>query len=263
MRRASVFILILSLLILPVFGQQASQQALFGNPTPTGGGGGGPIVVAEGAAELVSTSNVETYDFPSVTLSGNAVIVVFAFVRGTNDAGEITNVSGDALTWTKKTSATWPTGDNSHSAYIFWAKTPASPQASVYQVNVTGDGGTGCGAVMFQFTDADLVTADPIKQAVINDSGTGGGANANGTFGAALGTNNGYAAGWMGALGANSSTPPTNWTEIADATFATPTSNISGAYRAGGETGTTISFTNASTLWAFAAVEVYVEGAGP
>jgi hypothetical protein len=263
MRRILSFILILSLLILPALGQQASQQALFGTPT-SGGASGGPIVVAEGAAEIASTTNAQTYNFPSVTLSGNAVVVILAFVKVTTATGAINNVSGDALTWTKATNFAWPTGDNSHQAYIFWAKTPASPAASVYQIDVTtGTNATGCGAVMFQFTGADLVTANPIKQIAANDSGTGGGTNANGTFGAALGTNNGYAAGWMGALGSNSSAPPGSWTEIADAGFTGPTSNVSGAFRAGGETGTSVTFTNASTLWAFTAVEVYVEGAGP
>jgi hypothetical protein len=221
------------------------------------------IAAAEGAGEIASTANVETYDFPSVSLSGNAVVVIIAFVKVTTSAGGITNVSGDALTWTKKTSATWPAGDGSHSVYVFWAKTPASPVASVYQVNVTGDAGTACGAVMFQFTGADLATSDPIKQVVINDSGTGGSNDANGTFGAALDTGNGYGAAWMGALaGAPVSTQPASWTEIADVSIASPTSNISGAFRAGGETGTTVTFTNASTIWALAAVEVYRAGAG-
>lgn len=222
----------------------------------------GAIGVTEGAAEIVSTSNTATYDFASFTPATNNVIVVIAFGRGTFDDGAITNVSGTALTWTRKTSTTWNGAVDT--VYIFWAKTGATTVASVYRVDFTGDNATGCIAYMFQFSGADLTTADPLKKAVVNL-----GTSTNATSGtiAALDTNNGYAAAWMGGLSssnpANVSAPPTSWTEIGDNGFGTPTSNASGAFRAGGETGTAITFTNNSTTWGFGAVEVYVSGAGP
>lgn len=220
------------------------------------------IGVSEGAAEIVSTSNSATYDFGSFVPATNNIIVIIALGRGTVDDGVITNVSGTSLTWTRKTSATFNAGADT--VYIFWAKTGASTAASVYQVNFTGDNATGCIAYMFQFSGADLTTSDPLKKAITN-SGT----STNATSGsiAALDTNNGYAAAWMGGLSssnpANVSSGPTSWTEIGDNGFATPTSNGAGAFRAGGETGTSITFTNSSTTWGFGAVEVYVSGAGP
>lgn len=221
------------------------------------------IGITEGAAEIVSTSNAATYDFGSFTPEVNNVIVIIALGRGTVDDGAITNVSGTSLTWTRKTSATFNAGADT--VYIFWAKTGASTAASVYRVDFTGDNASGCVAYMFQFSGADLVTEDPIKQANTN-SGTSTNATS-GTLSSNLSTNNGYAAAWMGALSssnpANVSTEPTSWTEIGDNGFGTPTSNASGAFRAGGETGNTITFTNSSTTWGFAAVEVYVSGAGP
>jgi hypothetical protein len=219
------------------------------------------IGVTEGAAEIVSTTNAATYDFGSFTPATSNVIVVIAMGRGTVDDGAITNVSGTSLTWTRKTSATFNAGADT--VYVFWAKTGVSTAASVYRVDFTGDNATGCIAYMFQFSGADLVTPDPLKQAVTNAATS---TNATVTV-SALDTLNGYAAAWMGALSssnpANVSTAPGSWTEIGDNGFATPTSNASGAFRAGGETSTSITFTNSSTTWGIAAVEVYVDGAGP
>lgn len=220
------------------------------------------IGITEGAAEIVSTTNAATYDFASFTPATNNVIVVFAFGRGTFDDGAITNVSGTSLTWTRATSTTFNGAVDT--VYIFWAKTGASTAASVYRVDFTGDNATGCIAYMLQFSGADLNTVIPLKQAVVNLN-----TSTNATSGTipALSTNNGYAAAWMGALSssnpANVSTPPTSWTEIGDNGFGTPTSNASSAFRAGGETATSVTFTNSSTVWGFGMVEVYVAGAGP
>jgi hypothetical protein len=220
------------------------------------------ITGAEAVAEIVSTSNVATYNFGSFTPTADDVLVILAICRGTVDAGEITNVSGTSLTWTKKGSGTFNGGADT--MYCFWAIVPASPAASVYQVNVTGDNATGCIAYMFRFAGADITTPDPIKQL---KTGSGTSTNATVTLDSAMATGNGYCAAWMGGLSssnpANVSAPPASWTEIGDNGFGTPTSNASGAYRATGETGTTITFTNASTTWGMIACEVYESGAGP
>jgi hypothetical protein len=219
------------------------------------------IGVTEGAAEIVSTSQSSTYAFGSFTPATNNVIVVIALVRGSVGVGSITNTSGTSLTWTLKTSATFNAGADT--VYVLWAITPSSTAASVYTVSSGADAGTGCVAYMFQFSGADLLTPDPLKQAVTN-SGTSTNPTATVT---ALGTLNGYASAWAGGLSssnpANVSTPPTSWTEIGDNGFASPTTNGTGAFRAGGETGTSVTFTAASTTWGLAAVEVYVSGAGP
>jgi hypothetical protein len=125
-------------------------------------------------------------------------------------------------------------------------------------VDVTSDAGTACVAYMFSVTGHNAGLAVPIRQSITN---TATSTNPTVTFAQALNTNNGYVAGWMGALSstnpANVSTPPTGWTEIGDNGLATPTSNASGAFRAGGETGTTIAFTAASTVWGMIAAEIY------
>src|SRR5207253_11368922 len=83
--------------------------------------------------------------------------------------------------------------------------------------------------------------------------------NANLTFASALNTFNGYAIAWNGALAANSSTPPTNWTEADDIAYATPSDSMSTAYRAGSEsTAGAFTFTNASTSWFAFGIEIAV-----
>lgn len=215
------------------------------------------IGVSEGVAEISTTTNAATYAFGSFTPTASSTLVVIAFGTGTVDDGAMANTSGTALTWTRKTSRVYNTVDT---LYVFWANTPASTGASVYTVDFTGDNATGCFAYMFVFTGSDITTADPIKQVISNNATS---TNATVTFASALDTLNGYAAGWSGQLGANSSTPPTSWTEIGDTTISSPTANGTAAFRAGGETGTTYTFTNASTAWGAVAVEVYVAGAGP
>lgn len=222
----------------------------------------GAIGISEQTTEIVSTTNAATYAFGSFTPTASSVLVVMAFGTGTVDDGAITNTSGTSLTWTRKSSIVYNGGVDT--AYVFWAKTPASTAASVYTVDFTGDNATSCIAYILTFTGSDIVTADPIKQVKTNSATS---TNATVTFNSALGTNNGYAIGWGGQLSstnpANVSTQPTSWTEAGDNGIGTPTNNATCAFRAGSETGTTFTFTNASTNWGLVGVEVYVSGAGP
>jgi len=222
----------------------------------------GAIGVTEQVVEIVSTANSATYAFGSFTPTTSSVIVVMAFATGTVAGGSVTNTSGTSLTWNKKTSVAYNGGADT--AYVFWAKTPASTAASVYTVDFTGDNATSCIAYILTFTGSDIVTVDPIKQVKTNSATS---TNSTVTFDTALGTNNGYTIGWGGQLSssnpANVSTQPTSWTEAGDNGIGTPTSNATCAFRAGSETGSTFTFTNASTNWGLIGVEVYVAGAGP
>ncbi len=213
-------------------------------------------VTTEAVAEIVSSSNTASYDFGAFVPTGHALLVIIALCRGTTAAGSIVNVSGTSLTWTKKTSGTFNSGADT--VYLYWARTPASPSSSVYRVSTTGDNATGCIAYMFQITGSDANIADPIKQAVANS-----GNSTNATTGAitALDTNDAYVMGWMGDLSssnpANVSAPPNgSWTEIGDNGFSLPTSNGSGAFRDGGETGTSLAFVNNSAIWGLIFAEI-------
>ena len=223
------------------------------------------VTCALGPAVQNSTTNAADYDFASFTPTANATLVVIAAVRTTVAAGAMSTVSGTSLTWTRKTSGTFNAGADT--IYIYWANTPSSTAASVYRVSVTGDNGAGIGAVLYVCTGSDLTTADPLKTAIINSA-----TSTNPTTGTitAMSTTNSYMALWMGGLSssnpANVSTPPSSgggWSESSDAGFGTPTTNHSAAFRNGGETGTSISFTANSTTWGLGFVEVYNSGAGP
>ena len=221
------------------------------------------ITSSEAVAEIVSTSNATSYSFSSFTPPTNSTLVVLAGVRGTTQVGSIQNISGTSLTWTKQTSITF--GGGTHTVYAFWARTGSSTAASVYAVNVSGGANaTGCIAYMFAFAGSDLTSSTPIRQHAINQATS---TNPTVTFGSARSTSSGYAAAWFGALSssnpANVSTAPTGWTEVGDNGFATPTTNGSGAYRAEGETSTSVSFTAASTAWGMIAVEVSVQPPPP
>jgi hypothetical protein len=216
------------------------------------------VAVSEPVVEFTGSQNQTTYPFGSFTPTANATLVIIAAATGTVDDGNITNTSGTALTWTRIGSRNYNTVDT---IYAWWARTPGSTAASVYTVDFTGDPATGCNAVIFQITGADQTTSNPVRQFIFNNATS---TNATtGTLGSATLTGSALVAGWGGTLAANSSTPPTSWTEIADVGYSTPTANGSGAYRAGGGTATSYSFTNASTPWGLAFVEIYASGAGP
>lgn len=211
------------------------------------------IGASEPVAEVVSTTNATSYAFGAFTPSANAILVVMVFATDTVAAG---SMSGGSLTWTRKASYTW----GAHTAYLFWARTGGSPASTTITFDCTGDAASGVSMSVVQFTGGDVVTADPIRQFRY---GTATAANPSVTFASNMSTSNGYCA----AFGINRTTvtsaPPGSWTETHDTGYSTPNAGGSGAFRAGGETGATVTFTAASGTWAMYAVEVYVSGSGP
>lgn len=214
----------------------------------------GAIGVTEPVAEISSTANAATYAFGAFTPTSNATLVMIVAIVGT--ATTTATVTG-GLTWTQKCAVTYNTTDR---VYVLWANTGASPGSLTFTIDVTGDNGTGAIGGMFEFTGSDVTTSDPIKQCATNATTA---ANPVATFGASLGTSNGYAAGFGLPRSPPTSAPPASWTETYDAGQATPTAGAAGGFRAGGETGTTVTFTSASAAYGIGAVEVYVAGAGP
>lgn len=211
------------------------------------------IAISEPVAELASTTDGTSYAMGAFTPAADAILVVFVMTKGSMTVPG--TMSGGGLTWTLKSNFLFDVTVNMR---CFWAKTGASPASCTPTFDCTGDGASGCFMAAFELTGADIVTADPIKQLA---TGNNSNADPTVTFAAALGTNNGY----MAANGGDSqtSTPPASWTETVDAAIATPTCSFAAAYRAGGETGTTVTFTRAASIWGMMAIEVYVAGAGP
>jgi hypothetical protein len=212
------------------------------------------IGVSEPVAEISSTANSATYAFGAFTPTAGSVLVIIAHLSGT--ATTTATVTG-GLIWTQKCAVTFNTTDRT---YVLWAKVPTAPGSLTFTIDVTGDNATGAIAGMFQFTGADIVTRDPIRQCATNATTA---ADPVATFAVAMNTNNGYAAGFGMPRNPPTSTQPASWTETYDAGQNLPPQGGSGAFRAGGETGTTVTFTSASAAYGIAAVEVYVAGAGP
>lgn len=209
------------------------------------------IGVTEPVAEISSTANAATYAFGAFTPTAGSVLVIIAALSGT--ATTTATVTG-GLIWTQKCAVTFNTVDR---LYVLWAKVPTGTGSLTFTVDVTGDNATGAIAGMFQFTDVDLITRDPIRQCATNATTA---ANPVATFGVAMVTTNGYAAGFGMPRNPPTSTAPGSWTETYDAGQGTPTQGGSGGFRAGGETGTTVTFTSASAAYGIAAVEVCVTG---
>lgn len=211
------------------------------------------IGISEPVAEVATTTNATSYATASFTPTANSLLLVMVFATGTLSQG---SMSGQSLTWVRQ----YVSSSGGHTGYIFWAKVGSSPSTGALTFSCTDDGATGCFINVHQYTGYDAAARNPIRQFIEASSST---INPRVIFGTNLNTNNGYSAFWV-SLTTNTSTAPTNWTETSDGSIATPTAMCSAAYRAGGETGTTIAFTSsASVLWRCVGIEVYVDGAAP
>ena len=198
------------------------------------------IAITEVTPEVATSSNTNTYAFAAFTPTAGAYLVVFAFQSGSVAAGGISN-TGTTLSWTQLGTQLYNTTDT---AYCYAAKVPASVSSTTITVNTTGDNSTGSVICCFQVTGHNVDY--PIAQFVKN-AGTG---TANPAFTrVAADTNNGYMAGFGSSNNPPTSTQPTSWTEIMDTGYTVPTAGATAAFRAGGETSTTVTFTAASGNW--------------
>lgn len=217
-----------------------------------------PIAIATTTAGLASTSNVTSYPMGAAyTPLANSLQVAFVIASATV-AGSPT-MTGGSLTWTRRTITQNNIGGIAADWVIFTAPVGASPASTTPTFDCTGDAATGCVISVVQFTGYDTTLSNPLRQSYI-DGGATTSTNASCTFPLALIGNNGYFIGWSGTLTAPAATPPTNWTEVDDIAYATPSCNLETAYRAGGETTAgPFTFTSASTSWYSMGVEVWAE----
>lgn len=211
------------------------------------------IAISEPTPEVATTTNTDTLATAAFTPAANSVLV--AIVHALDSVLPTPTFTDSEGAWTLKTVFNWPTGDLAHCSYVFWRKVGGSPVSIQPTFDCTGDPFIGCAIHPFQAIPDVLVAGDPIRQVAVNDSALTPSANPSVTFASALKTANGYVASMSReAVGV---TPPTSWTETAEHTITAPGQCFWGAYRAGGETGTTITATAAAEHWAMLAVEVY------
>lgn len=205
------------------------------------------LAVSRPIAVINSTSNASSYAMAAFTPTANALLVLFIWASDTwVDPG---SVSGGGLTWSAAVPSTpFPTygASGQHSAYMYYAQVGGSPASTTVTWNCAADAATGAVMVLFQVTGHD--TSSPIVQALRQDCGTA----ANPSIAvAAMNTANAYLAGVGTTRSPPTSTPPTNWTEVADNGYSTPTNGATAAYRVNGETGTSVQFTTASSTAGF------------
>lgn len=203
------------------------------------------LTVSEPTAEVLSTTNATTYALAAFTPTASALLVVFVVCTGKTAAG---SVSGGGLTWTRRNGIAFNTTDI---VEVFTATAPASPgSTTITYTTAAGGNATGCCLAIVQFAGTN-------PQVLQSDAEARTGANPVITMPSALSTGNAYAACFGMPRNPPTSTPPTSWTEIADGGVNTPAQGCSAAYRNGGETGTTITFTSLSAAYGIVAVEVY------
>jgi hypothetical protein len=206
------------------------------------------------AAGSADTANGTSYSGTAGTPSAGDLLIAFVNASGTVAAGTMTGV----WTWKKLTSATKASVDT---LYIFYAEaTAATSTTPVF--DCTGDGATGACISVMRLTGLDGQAQPYIRQIATATAST---ANPSVTFGAAVLTGNLV----IGACSNSTNsavqfTAPASWTELHEVAHASPTQALETCYRLSGETGTTITWTNANTTaWVAYALELYIAGTGP
>lgn len=213
------------------------------------------IAISEPVAEYVSNADASSYTHgSSYTPTANSLQVIFVGATATVAASP--TISGGSG-WTtaptlQPTKGTWNGGANT--IYCFVGLAGASPGSFTPVFDCTGDAATGCTMSFFEITGA-ATSSYVVQMAAINSVI---GANPTFTFGSALNTNNAYCAVICNTANPATITPPTSWTETVDSGHTSPTTGVWAGYRAGGETGTTITATKASSTHGGLAIEIAV-----
>lgn len=199
--------------------------------------------VTNAVAPTASTTNATSYASPSFTPTARDLLVLFVPTSGTTATGTAT-ASANGITFTKVGQATKGAGPDTLYCFIANQLVPPSPASMTTTFDCTGDTASGaivCIALVSGMSRAGLSAIRTIAgvQQVDDDSGVAGGVAPSTVFPANALTTNPTIQGVLTTVGSGS-TPPTNWTERVDATYATPTTGGGYSSRDSGFTGTTI-----------------------
>jgi hypothetical protein len=197
-----------------------------------------------------STSNTNSYAGTAGTPAANDLLICFVSASGTVATGTMT---GGGWTWTKLTSFTKNSGNDT--IYVFYAHaTAATSTAPTF--DCTGDNATGAIIHCWRVSGAEGRIQPSIRQI---KTATGTTTNPSITMDRAILTGNGVIS--IVANGNNSAaqfTNPTSWTTDLEASYNTPTNGMGSSKRDSGETGTTITWTCASTTaWGMIVIELW------
>lgn len=207
------------------------------------------LAVSEPTAEAADTANTTSYaPLTAYTPTANALQVVFVMASGTV---AVATMTGGSLTWTLRHSRASGAGST---LYCFTAQAGGSPASTDPTFDCTGDAATGVAMAVLEVTGHDQTTPE-----VQHGDGAASGTNPVCTFGSSLNTNNCYLCAVGGNVSAPAYTEPGSFTETAEIGHASPNNGIEVCYRINGETGTTLTWSAASTNWVSVGIEIAVE----
>ncbi len=209
------------------------------------------IGITKPTSQVGDTANQATYPMsPAFLPAANSKIVVVQNASGTI-TGSVSGVGG--LTYFIVASVDPQATGNAFR--IFTADVSGNPSSISVINDFTGDNGTGCTAVALQVTGNELYLRQVVQVATVAQ-------NPVLTFPLPVNTNNGYvvAIAMTSALGVF--TAPAGWTTVS-ASYATPTTGLAVAFRAGGENTSSFTFSCNVTGLAALGVEIWAQGAIP
>lgn len=210
-------------------------------------------VAALAVGSANTTNNAASHTGTAGTPAAGDLLIACVEVTGNTAVGSMSGA------WTWKFLTSFVKNSGADTVYIFYAAaTAATSTTPVYTISGNSTGSamsvlkvTGIDSVVQpyvrQWKTAVASTANPavtLDAAVLTGSGV---------IGIAMNTTN-SAAQW---------TAPASWTEVHELAYTNPTTSLETCYRASGETGSTITWTNANvTAWGVFVMELWVAGAG-
>lgn len=202
------------------------------------------------AAVFNTSTNASAYDGNAFTCTAGSVEVAVVTIAQTTTLGTFT---GGGFTWSLV--------DNdviNGLHYIAMYQTVCTSATSITPHVGSVTGAAGATIAVWEVAGAD--TSNPIAQ---HKAAHGSGVSPAVTFASNLSTNNAYIAGVGNQQNPAGVGAAASWTEDYDVGYTSPFVGNEGARRSGGETGTTITFSQTSGSWAMVAAEIAVATATP
>lgn len=208
------------------------------------------------AAGSADTSNTNSYAGNAGTPASGDLLICFVSAATTVAAGTLT---GGGFTWRRLTSFTKNAGADT--IYVFWT-IATSATSTTPTFDCTGDNAAGCIIYCLRVT-GDSANLRPYFRQIA--TATGSSANPAVTMNFAILTGSGVCG--FCSNGTNSSTQftqPSGWAENSEVAYNTPPNSGQTSSRTSGETGSTITWTNANTTaWGAIVIEIGLEPSVP
>jgi len=217
------------------------------------------MAVTTHGVTATSTGQAATYTTGNVGQATNDLLVAFAIVTATADAGAMADSQGGG--WTQITTAVKNASADKLWCFIRNALCPNTDPLTV-TMDVTGDNGTGCIIFVVRVSGMSRVGANAALQSAIQSNQAGATTPAP-VFPASALTGNPTLGFVANATNPAGMTPPVSWNElVTDVGYATPTTGGEYVTRDSGFTGTTITWGSTSAS-AFGDIIVELDSSVP